>query len=187
VSVAAGVCVNVWTCCRGAGKLQASINATASRDEQRVLNLEVLVGSSLAKLYPMTGFFTAAGVFVPNPAVYTLEDNDILEGRLVAECPPGQGTNVSIVVRHRGADASSDPVYIDFLPPSNVRFVGSVDPYKWTRGTIDDVRVASCRLVSLVFSYRFMMSCVPTARCRWLRWRVTTSARRRSCTSKTSR
>ena len=81
-----------------------------------------MVGSAVATPFPMIGS-VVNGQFVPDRTVYNISGDDILGGRIVCASPPGQGRNVSISVRHTGADDSSTPVFMDFLPPSLVAFV----------------------------------------------------------------
>lgn len=87
------------------------------------LQVEVLVGGALCPIFPMVGFTDpVTGDFVPD-SLYTVEDDDILNGRLVCASPAGQGRNVSVVVRHKNADDTSEPRYFDFNPPSAVTWV----------------------------------------------------------------
>jgi hypothetical protein len=109
---------------------------------QRALPVEVLVGGVAVRPDPM--IFTSSVPYKPDPSLYNISaDRDIDDGWITCRSPPGQGKNVSVVVRHQGADDTSAPMFFDFLPPTQVLFQqadNSLTP-RWTTGRIGQVWV----------------------------------------------
>jgi hypothetical protein len=119
--------------------------------------VEIVVGGVAVKPDPMT--FTTSVPYRPDPSLYNISvDRDIDDGWLSCRSPAGQGKNVSIVVRHQGADDTSAPVFLDFLPPTQVVFQkeDSSPTTRWATGRIGQV----CVCMSVIWCGHVCVHCL---------------------------